>query len=329
MLHHAQCTARLDSVSGETHLLISWYSPDHDWLGNTDDGFSLSGTLDWTPLAVADYPPVGAAYGRVGLRSDGAAGTAYFRDARVWVTEPREAVALILPEGVPGAAAHLRPISSTPATYALVRPASEGEDDPGDDLQEVGSPTPSSDGALRFAWGDAPPGAVLAKRFERPPSPPDEAMWEPGLVDAFLRATRWLLPIWVDGAASEMFGGRDQLVSLVRGAGTELEAADDNPEHAFAQYLADLWTSADPESLRQRSHELATRLGTLDIRCDQVLYLQAVETARVAGHCLPVFGSIGRPGSGRPSLGMQRRSRTRTEVRRCPRSRCCDLRKRC
>jgi len=283
-LYLASCRVKLVGATGVTHLVISWYSDQHEWIGNTDDGFVLSGDLDWTELPICDYPPPNAAYGRLALRSDDNAGTAWFREARVWISEPCGTVALPLPDVGPQKSASLIGQAQTAATYAPAKviPAREQGEQA---YEELWPPlTPAEGHSLPLSWAGVQGEVCLLKRFEAPHEPGPEAPWELRLVDCFLVATRWLLPVWLDDAAEEMFGSRERVLELLGQAAPLLAADAGNPHYAFALYLRDLWSADDPASLRQRSHDLALAHGTLDMRCDQILYLQEAATAAAAAH---------------------------------------------
>lgn len=278
-LYMASCRAKLVGATGVTHLIISWYTAEDQWIGNTDDGFRLAGDIEWTELAICDYAPPNAAYGRLGLRSDDNAGAAYFREARVWISEPRAVVALPLPDVAPAKTGEIMGAAHTEASYApaqVIADPAQGEET----YQDLWPPVTLAEGhTLTVSWEDAQGEVCLLKRFEAPPKASPNVSWELRLVECFLTATRWLLPIWLDDAAEEMFGGSEELLQLLAQARPLLQTDADNLEHQFALYLADLWSAEKPASLRQRSHKLALAHGTLDLRCDQVLYLQRVATA--------------------------------------------------
>jgi TolA-binding protein len=69
---------KTQKASGDTYLVIAWFTSDNKWLNNSYHGFSVSGDNDWVRLSVADTPPPGASYGVAYLRSDDNAGTSWF-----------------------------------------------------------------------------------------------------------------------------------------------------------------------------------------------------------------------------------------------------------
>ncbi|MEM0011188.1 MAG: hypothetical protein QXT84_05800, partial [Candidatus Bathyarchaeia archaeon] len=73
-------------ATGDTYLVISWYGP-KGWIGNSNNGFSLSGNMGWTKLSVSDIPPKEATYGILYLRSDNNTGSTWFDDVELNITE--------------------------------------------------------------------------------------------------------------------------------------------------------------------------------------------------------------------------------------------------
>lgn len=276
VLYRARCEVRLQEATGETHLLISWYGPD-GWISNTDDGFRLSGKVDWTELEIADYAPKAATYGRLGLRSDDNSGAAYFRRARVWMEAPQEYVLLGVPRWADVSSADIVAQTVTDASYALA--LSRDTERAGEESAMVYQPLAAfragEGNRLTFTWDPEAKGLRLWKRFE---GVPQETASEPHvsrLVRQFLRATRWLLPIWLDEAAAEMFGGRQEWVSLVDRWRKTLPQGAEDWEAQLALALADIW-AAEPEQLAaaaKRCDALARKYSDMDVRCDQLLYL--------------------------------------------------------
>jgi hypothetical protein len=281
-LYRASAEVRLAGATGVTHLLVSWYAEENRWIGNTDDGLRVAGDGSWQEVGVADYAPADARYARLALRSDGNRGAAYFRKARVWADDPRKEVDLPLPRQEPGEPVELLPGGSVPATYAVGRPT--GSVGPAPRQWEEVAPVepPGEGGTLGLSWPPEVKGCRLVKRFEEVPTAEPGAPWALRLVQAYLAATRWLLPIWLDGAADEMFGGRPALLALMAEARPALAAGAQDPESAFALLLGDMWSSAEPASLRDAAHALASRYPDTDLRCDQVLWLQEVTATAAA-----------------------------------------------
>jgi len=275
-LYEAACEARVEASAGDTHLLISWCTENHSWIGNTDDGWRLTGTTDWTVLKVADIAPTGARYGRLGLRCDSQTGTARFRRAAVRVASPREWVEIPLAADDNGRSARFLPTEAQTQDEWYAGPAAA--DDPG-----LPGPTrdrpQASDGASRFVWDPAEPVPYVWKRFPFTYDvAPDAGALTCAPVRAFLVATRWLPPLWFRDAAVEDFGSVEGLLAAVDAA---RDGLGDNPDADFLSYLAAVWRAPDPTTLRQPAHDLEISYPDIDIRTDQLLWLQD-EAERVA-----------------------------------------------
>ena len=86
---------KTSTTAGHTHLVMAWFNDQHQWLGNSDNGFFLRGLNDWLQVSVSDFPPEGAAYGRAYFRSDGNGAMAWCDDVQLSLSEETEAKILV------------------------------------------------------------------------------------------------------------------------------------------------------------------------------------------------------------------------------------------
>jgi len=77
---------KTNNASGETYLVIAWFS-DRGWIGNSYHGFFLTSNNDWTKLSVSDVPPKDATYAILYLRSDDNPGSAWFDDVKLNISD--------------------------------------------------------------------------------------------------------------------------------------------------------------------------------------------------------------------------------------------------